>query len=221
VRGNQHTGPQPLAPRFWAKVLVKEPDECWEWQAGKTAFGYGRMGVAGHRLMLAHRISWELANGPILDDLKVLHRCDNPPCVNPAHLFLGTTGDNNRDCDAKGRRERRGSHNGRAILDEDLVERIRWEHYRGQTQAALARKYGVGRIVISAVVLGRTWTHCPGPIVRRGRFGRPPRISEGAVRFIRARALAGEPTRTLAEDVQTTQAHIRRIIRRERRAAVS
>lgn len=85
--------------RFWAKV--DKTGDCWVWTAATNPKGYGQFYVEGMRL--AHRVSWILAHGPIPDDLCVLHRCDHPPCVNPAHLFLGTYADNNHDRDAKGR----------------------------------------------------------------------------------------------------------------------
>lgn len=88
--------------RFWAKVGVV--GECWEWSTRTNyhPMGYERMRVEGRQWMV-HRLSWVIHNGPIPAGLCVLHRCDNPPCVNPAHLFLGTNLDNNRDRDAKGR----------------------------------------------------------------------------------------------------------------------
>lgn len=89
--------PQPIAPRFWSKVHIT--DGCWLW-TGALRNGYGRFGSRPFKY--AHRVSWELANGPT-GDLKVLHRCDNPRCVRPDHLFLGTQLDNMRDRSAKGR----------------------------------------------------------------------------------------------------------------------
>ena len=89
--------------RFWAKVIKRNPDECWPWTAARTG-GYGYFGLDG-RLVYAHRLSWEWANGQrIPDGMWILHSCDNPPCVNPAHLSLGTQLDDVRDMDRKGRR---------------------------------------------------------------------------------------------------------------------
>jgi hypothetical protein len=98
--------------RFWSKVDRRGPDDCWEWTAFKTPRGYGRFGVGHSRVVYAHRFSWERAHGPITDGLHVLHRCDNPSCVNPDHLWLGTTSDNQADMAAKGR-----STKGRRLVE--------------------------------------------------------------------------------------------------------
>lgn len=99
--------------RFWAKVTqdgpvpVHRPElgPCWLWLAATNPSGYGKMSKGGHAapLVAAHRLSWELHYGPVPDGLFVLHRCDNPPCVRPDHLFLGTHDDNMADATAKGR----------------------------------------------------------------------------------------------------------------------
>ena len=86
--------------RFFQKV--NKTGFCWEWLAGKDKDGYGKIKIRGKTLQ-AHRVSWGIHNGPIPEGIGVLHRCDNPSCVNPLHLFLGTTLDNMRDRDAKGR----------------------------------------------------------------------------------------------------------------------
>jgi hypothetical protein len=101
-----------LAKRFWAKVKkdgpipshVPELGPCWVWIGSPDKHGYGLLFVAfPHRYVPAHRVSYELNVGPIPEGLFVLHRCDNPPCVRPDHLFLGTKSDNSRDMHQKGR----------------------------------------------------------------------------------------------------------------------
>ena len=89
--------------KFWAKV--DKTSVCWNWTGATTRSnkkGYGQASRNG-AVVLSHRLSWEIINGPISKDLLVLHRCDNPLCVNPAHLFLGSQSDNMKDCIAKGR----------------------------------------------------------------------------------------------------------------------
>lgn len=89
--------------RFWRYVEKRGDDECWEWTGSRFAKGYGVFCLNKRDRIGAHRMSWTLTNGPIQGRLWVLHRCDNPPCCNPAHLFLGTPVDNVRDMHMKGR----------------------------------------------------------------------------------------------------------------------
>jgi hypothetical protein len=89
--------------RFWAKVKLGSPNECWEWQGGSYANGYGSFRLGGPNTG-AHRASWILSHGDIPNGLHVCHKCDNPKCVNPAHLWLGTIRQNYDDMVAKGRR---------------------------------------------------------------------------------------------------------------------
>ena len=99
----------PMEQRFWAQV--RKGRGCWTWVGNLAAKGYGKIRTAGRgsAWLYAHRASWQLHNGPIPNGLCVLHRCDNPPCVNPEHLWLGTWADNNRDMALKGRARNQNS----------------------------------------------------------------------------------------------------------------
>ena len=123
---------------FWTRVEIGAVDECWPWTGPRFHFGHGAAWVKG-RQYRSHRFVWEATRGPIPDGLCVLHRCDNPPCCNPMHLFLGTKADNSHDRHAKGRTARgerngrwgnpngtgHGEANGNAKLAADDVRRIR------------------------------------------------------------------------------------------------
>jgi hypothetical protein len=152
--------------RFWS--LVQRDAECWIWLGFKNRTGYGRLRVGsrtdGSRtLVMAHRFAWELTYGAIPDNLRVLHRCDNPPCVRPDHLFIGTQVENVADCREKGRltgNRRRGETNHKAILTADLVREIRrLASDTGRSSRALARQFGVCRSTITKILSGQYWRH--------------------------------------------------------------
>jgi len=164
-----------LRERFWTKV--QKSNGCWEWVGTKTPEGYGviRAGI-NHpwfrkRRMMAHRLSYELAFGEFDQELCVLHHCDNPSCVRPSHLFLGTHADNIRDKCAKERQARglthgththpesiaRGERQGSHKLTSAQVCEIRKRHAGGETQAAIARAYNVTRSCIGGIVRRQEW----------------------------------------------------------------
>lgn len=104
-RARSVNGPRGLTAeqRFWRDVDKRGPDECWPWKRSTMRGGYGRFPVTSRNQQRAHRYAYELTHGPIPKDIVICHRCDNPPCCNPAHLFAGTHADNVRDRVAKGR----------------------------------------------------------------------------------------------------------------------
>lgn len=140
------------AGRFWAKV---EKGDCWEWRASREAFGYGVFTVDGRR-ELAHRVAWRLIMGDIPDGMCVLHRCDNPPCVNPAHLFLGNRRDNQRDMARKGR-STHGAKNSTAKLTSRTAAAILRRVRSGERQKDAAARYGVTQSLVSRLVNGKIW----------------------------------------------------------------
>lgn len=128
---------------FWFYVDRGEPDECWEFMGGKTHDGYGRYRV-GKEIQMAHRISWIELVGPIPNDMFVLHKCDNPSCCNPAHLFLGTHDDNMKDMIEKGRSRRKTS-------DEDR-ENIRNLYRAGISQPEIARRFNIAYSNVNRII---------------------------------------------------------------------
>ena len=151
----------PLADRFWANV--NKSDGCWNWTAC-TQLGYGTIYACGHKSkrLWAHRVSWELHHGPVPDGLFVLHHCDNPSCVRPDHLFLGTTFDNVHDCMSKGRWPEaiRGESHANAKLTDDEVREIRSRYSTKDTSCTrLAAQYGVSRSLIWLIVRRMRWQH--------------------------------------------------------------
>lgn len=156
--------------RFWERVRRGTPQECWPWTGGVSGKGYGsfqsgskRNGTA--KKIDAHRFSYLLHKGEIPKGLNVCHTCDNPPCVNPDHLFLGTTRENALDMTRKDRwacgvRGGEMAHSSKLTLAQ--VEEIKRRYAAGEKQVALASVYGVRQTTISRIVRGDSW--------KRGNF---------------------------------------------------
>jgi hypothetical protein len=143
--------------RFWGRVDNPGPDDCWEWQGTRQSYGHGLLSVAGKNLK-AHRISYEIHVGPIPAGLIIRHRCDNPPCVNPAHLEVGTRQDNVHDRDSRGRHwALSGEEHNMARLTWADVDEIRSLAARGESKTGLARRFGISRTHVYRIVLNKSW----------------------------------------------------------------
>ena len=150
---------QDVEERFWDKVDICGEDECWDWTASRSTEGYGWFGF-GETIKQAHRVRMIL-DGHDVEGMYVNHHCDNPPCVNPKHLYVGTSLDNTRDKQRRGRTpDRSGSKNGRAVLKEDDVAQIKiLLRDTDLTQKELASMFGVGQAQISNIKREITWKH--------------------------------------------------------------
>jgi hypothetical protein len=153
-----------LLQRFLDKVVLDENTGCWEWCASKDR-GYGQLKAAG-KILKAHRVAYELFIGKIPEGMFVCHTCDNPGCVNPAHLFVGTHQDNMDDMRRKGRRKGRGTKakgekHYLAKLTESQVREIRelYTPYGKYSQSKLAEMFGVSPMTISDIINNRTWKY--------------------------------------------------------------
>jgi hypothetical protein len=144
---------KPLAERFWSFVR-KGKVGCWNWIGSLDKLGYGKFGQVG----LAHRASWMLNRGKIPNGLLVCHKCDNPSCVRPSHLFLGTDADNVKDRDKKGR-QAKGRRLPNAKLSKRLVRYVRSESERGVSRKSLSLELGISPSVISNIVHRKAWCH--------------------------------------------------------------
>lgn len=156
---NRSDTPEKIRKSFYRLVKVGDTAECWIWQGQMSnRRGYGRMRICGKNKG-AHRISYEIHHGPIKPGLMICHSCDNPKCVNPHHLFQGTSRDNKLDCTSK-MRHAYGDKSPNAVLTEDAVREIKAAYKAGTlNQREAARKHGVSWGLIGHIVHGRAWTH--------------------------------------------------------------
>jgi len=170
---------EPIGQKFWAKIDRNGPivsyvgTPCWIWQGARDTHGYGQLRI-NRALTLVHRFSYELHYGPILENMAVCHSCDTRLCINPAHLWLGTKGDNVRDMEKKGRAyhprgensgarkkpetRARGERQGSAKLTNKSVIEIRESHPK-ITYNQLAGQYHVSRTTIVRIVKRESWKH--------------------------------------------------------------
>jgi transposase-like protein len=163
-----HAPYQPIEPRFWK--FVEKTDTCWIWTGAKDSSGYGYICCNGKNTKAA-QVSWQIHIGPLPKGLWILHKCDNPPCVKPDHLFLGTSKDNVQDMVNKGRnrslidlnepaRFARGERHGHAKLTDTLVREMRALRANNHlTYASIAKKYGVSFTTAYQAVNKQNWKH--------------------------------------------------------------
>lgn len=151
-----------LNTRFWSHVERGDTGECWPWLGARNRAGYGWFNFLG-RPMNASRAAYILTHGKISGGLLVCHKCDNPPCCNPAHLWLGTDADNAKDRDQKGRTRqgepKLGEQHSQAKLTRAVVLEI---VQSSEPDLALGRKYGVSAAAIYNIRHGKAWTHVTG-----------------------------------------------------------
>jgi len=144
--------PRPLEERFWAKVTKSGQQDCWLWTGAANPDGYGTFFTNSPETM-AHRVSYELHFGSIPKGMFVCHACDNPRCVNPDHLFLGTHAENMLDMTSKGRQKQ----SGRARLTAKEVREIRKRYDDGHRVGQLAKEFNASRSNIDCIVHRKTW----------------------------------------------------------------
>lgn len=155
-----------LQKRFDEKYIPEPMSGCWLWLGAIDSKGYGHISNGPRRIM-ASRASWLLAHGSFPNNLYVLHRCDNPACVNPDHLFLGTHQDNMDDMMAKGRRavgdkvaSKGENHPGAKLKDADIIN-IRRDHKNGEPQTSIAKRLNMSLPPINQIVNRKSWKHIP------------------------------------------------------------
>lgn len=145
----------PFEQKFWARVQKGQPDECWPWTGAIASNGYGKVN-RNYRTLGTHRVAFELQHGKVPDGKWILHRCDNPPCCNPNHLFAGTPKDNVTDCFLKNR------HPGYKLSDRIAKKIRRRKAIVAITQCQLAKEFGVSQSHISRIVNLKRHSHLCG-----------------------------------------------------------
>ena len=163
-----HQSRRPVEDRFWEKVDKNGPipdhcperGPCWIWMGSRKDFGYGDFARDG-RLWLAHRVSWEIHYGPVPDGIQVCHQCDNPSCVRPDHLFLGTQTDNVQDCLSKGRHRTVHGENAHScrLTTAHVLEARRLYSAGGFTKLGLSKQFGISRTAMRNIIDRKRWCH--------------------------------------------------------------
>lgn len=207
---------------FWRNVDMKSDDECWPWKRSLNGKGYGLLQFDPMRTtQKAHRVSYLLTFGAIPERKHVLHRCDNPSCCNPYHLYVGTNSDNAHDRMTRGRQQR-GEATARAKLTPKMVREIREEYIEKQTSCErLADRYPCNASSIWLVLTYKSWPHVAPelrdkivmrPKVRRGEDAPRSRLTSTQVTEARLRHAQGETIGTLRRDYGVSWTNMRRLL---------
>jgi len=206
---------QDPATRFWSKVNILSANECWEWKGPVSKpGGYGNFSVGGkrspdYRQWLAHRYSWVLTNGPIPDGMNVCHKCDNRLCVNPSHLFLGTTAENVADKVSKDRQAQGESSGGSKLTAKQIAEIVDL-YNAGALQREIGTIAGIAQASVSRVLRRQTWKCVSAERAELRKGG--TKLTWADVRALRSAAAQGEANSTLAKRYGISERNVRRIV---------
>jgi len=213
----------PLLERYNRFLPEDRPvNSCWEWQGARAGKGYGLIneGGANSKKIYAHRLAWEVHNSrPVPKGLHVCHHCDNPACVNPNHLFLGTNQDNVNDKVSKGRQPRGSKSQVSKLSDDDVME-IRKLGSLGKSHTSIAKKFNVQRSNITLILHGKRWTHLPvAPVKKspppRGSSHGMSKLTSDQVINIRDASAKGESYVSIARRFQISSTNVSHIVRRK------
>lgn len=157
-----------VSERYNKYVNVHGSDDCWPWTGCVNSSGYGRLKVVSYRIQEAHRIAWALHTGVSPGEMMVCHHCDNPPCCNPKHLFLGTHAENMADMASKGRakppyQKFLGENNGSAKISEKDASKIIEMISNGWRNTEISERFNISHSMVSCIRLKKSWTHLPRP----------------------------------------------------------
>lgn len=148
---------RPIHERFWEKVDIRGEDECWEWTAFRTDTGYGQFGIR-NTLWKAHRVAWMLTHKKNPKDSFICHHCDNPPCCNPKHLFVGNNQLNMQDKARKGKSNGE-LNNANKLTSDEVIEIRNLYSQKEHSMNKLSEIFGVSRGCISKIIHRKTWRH--------------------------------------------------------------
>ncbi len=206
--------------RLWSKVNILSDNKCWEWQGAKTTAGYGVIRI-DYEANYTHRLAWSLKNkGEIPKKGVICHRCDNPACCNPSHLFLGTQADTVRDAASKNRMPK-GEKHFNTNITTDIVRQIRYlGEYTTMTKKKISERFGISRQAVTDILYKRTWGHVdpewqPPDPKAKGKKHPFAKLTENDVKEIRRLSNEGMSQRKLAAKFGVSRGTIEPIIKGE------